>query len=106
MGQAGDRLDEDIIDMTRAACRIRPELIVACELPGYERGRPQSEVQKLICDAAMESGVPAQNIALSDSPVQAAAMVLAQAQPGDLLVLLALTQRVEVLRLVHKFVDG
>ncbi len=106
LGQAGDRLDGEIVDMTRAACRIRPEFIVACALPGFERGRPQSEVQTLILDAAIESGVPAQKTALSDSPAEAAATVLAHAQPGDLLVLLTLTQRQEVLRLVHTFVDG
>ena len=92
--------------MARAACRIQPDFVVACALPGFERGRPQSEVQKLICDAALACGVTTQKTALSDSPPEATATILAHAQPGDLLVLLTLTQREEVLSLVHQFVDG
>ena len=42
----------------------------------------------------------------NDDETRSTATVLAQAQPGDLLVLLALTQREEVLRLVHKFVGA
>ena len=106
MGQAGDRLDGDIVDMARAACRIQPDFVVACALPGFERGRPQSEVQKLIHDAAIESGVSALKTVLSDSPEEGTETLLGQAQRGDLLVLLTLTQRQEVLRLVHEFVDG
>jgi len=106
IGQAGDRSDKDIADMVRAACGIRPDAILACALPGYERGRPQSEVQAVIRKAATESGVRPENIVDHDNPVDAAASALAHAQAGHLLVFLALTQREEVLQLVHNFVDG
>ncbi len=105
MGQAGDRLDQDITDMAAAACGIQPDVILACALPGFERGRPQSEVQDLIRDAAIKAGVAAENIRYFDSPSQAATFALGKARDGDLLVFLALTQREEVLEMVHEFVN-
>jgi cyanophycin synthetase len=105
MGQAGDRLDKDIIDMARAACGLNPDVILACALPGYERGRPQSEVQSLVRQCGLEAGVPEENIVDFDSPGEAAEAALESAKSGDLLVFLALTQREEVLDLVHRFVD-
>ena len=89
--------------MIRAACSMNPDAILACALPGYERGRPQSEVQDLIRQTAMDCGVADRDITCFDSPVEASRHALAQARPGDLLVFLALTQREEVLELVHEF---
>jgi UDP-N-acetylmuramyl tripeptide synthase len=103
MGQAGDRLDKDIEDLTRAACSMQPEHLLVSELPGYERGRETGVVSVLIRDAAIEAGVNAQAIALFSCPKEATQLALNQARPGDLLVLLALTQRKEALDLVHEF---
>ena len=41
---------------------------------------------------------------LFDSPVAAAAEALTEARAGDLLIFLALSQRQEVLDLVHRFI--
>jgi UDP-N-acetylmuramyl tripeptide synthase len=103
MGQAGDRLDKDIADLTRAACNMGPARLMICELPGYERGRAPMETPRLIRSIALEAGVPDTAMALYGTPVEAAAEALDQARPGDLLVFLALTQRREVLDLVHGY---
>ena len=103
MGQAGDRLDKDIGDLTRAACTMKPDRLLVCELPGYERGREPFTVPGVIREAALQAGVPADSITLFPGPKDATKQALEQARPGDLLVLLALTQRQEALALVHEF---
>jgi UDP-N-acetylmuramyl tripeptide synthase len=106
MGQAGDRLDKDIRDLTRAACSMRPDHLLVSELPGYERGRETGVVSALIRESAIEAGVPEQAIERFPCPKEATKLALSQARPGDLLVLLALTQREEALALVNEFVQA
>jgi UDP-N-acetylmuramyl tripeptide synthase len=106
MGQAGDRLDKDIADLVRAASAMAPDRLLVAELPGYERGREPFEVPELIRDEAVAAGVPAEHIEIFPGPAEATADALHQARPGDMIVLLALTQRTEALALVHEFVDG
>lgn len=106
MGQAGDRLDEDIADLVRAACSVWPAQLLVAELPGYERGREPHEVPQLIRQEAIRYGIPEDAIEMFPSPGEATAEALARARPGDLLVLLALTQRKEALALVHEYLDS
>jgi UDP-N-acetylmuramyl tripeptide synthase len=106
MGQAGDRLDKDIADLVRAACTMRPAQLLVAELPGYERGREPFEVPELIRREAVKCGMPEDCIEILPAPGEATARALQQARPGDLLVLLALTQRKEALALVREFIDG
>ena len=104
MGQAGDRSDKDIRDMTNAGCSMSPDHLMICEMPGYERGREVGEATGIIRDAALDSGMEPSSISHHDSPPAAAQHALANAQPGDLIILLALTQREKVLEMVHEFV--
>jgi UDP-N-acetylmuramyl tripeptide synthase len=104
MGQAGDRLDKDIADYVRAACTMQPDRLLIAELPGYERGRAPFEVPKIIHRVALESGLLPAAIEEFTSPEEATADTLNHARPGDLIVLLALTQRNEALDLVHRFI--
>jgi len=104
MGQAGDRLDKDIADFVSAACKLQPDQLLACELPGYERGRKPGVVRALIRQYAIKEGVPGDAVSLFDSPLEGVEKALADAREGDCLVLLALTQRDEVLTLIEDFV--
>lgn len=106
MGQAGDRLDKDIADLVHAACSVWPSQLLVAELPGYERGRQPGEVPELIRREAVSYGIPENAIELFPAPGEATAEALSRARPGDLLVLLALTQRAEALALVHEFLEG
>lgn len=107
MGQAGDRLDQDIAGLVQAACAMQPDRVLVAELPGYERGRPAFEVPALIRRNALACGVPESRIALFPNPLEAVQDALADARGGDLLVLLTLTQRQEALALIREFVgDG
>jgi len=106
MGQAGDRLDKDIEALTRAACSMEPDQLMICELPGYERGREPFVVPGIIREAALQTGIADEAISLFPSPKNATGQALKQARPGDLLVLLVLTQRQEALALVHEFLGS
>jgi UDP-N-acetylmuramyl tripeptide synthase len=106
MGQAGDRPDKDIIDLAKAACSMGPSQLMVAELPGYERGREPFEVPELIRQEALRSGVSEKAIEIFPGPKEATAEALGRARQGDLLVLLALTQRNAALSLVHEFIGS
>ncbi len=103
MGQAGDRLNKDIDDLVRAVCELKPDRLLACELPGYERGRAAKEVPERIRAVAIGEGVSENAIRLFASPPEGVKEALAEAVSGDCLVLLALTQRDEVLDLIRDY---
>jgi len=105
MGQAGDRLDKDIEDLVRAVCELRPDRLLSCELPGYERGRESMVVAALIRDIAIREGIPEQAVSVFASPLEGVKDALENAREGDCLVLLALTQRDEVLALIREFIE-
>jgi UDP-N-acetylmuramyl tripeptide synthase len=104
LGQAGDRSDSDIAALTATACAMSPDLLLISEMPGYERGRAPGETPALIRDAALGAGVDEQAISIFPSPVAAVDYALEAARPGDLLILLALTKREEVLERIHRYV--
>ena len=106
MGQAGDRSDEDIAALVRAGCSMRPDRLLVSELPGYERGREPFTVPRLIRRDALDCGLAEEQIEIFPEPREATRHALDQARGGDLLVLLALTQRQEALALVHELVGS
>jgi len=106
MGQAGDRTDREIAGLVRAACGMNPRHLLVTELPGYERGRDSFEVPQLIREHALACGLDASRIGIYPDPLAATEQALKWARPGDLLVLLALTQRREMLALIHSFIEG
>ena len=106
MGQAGDRADKDIGDLVAAVCELKPDQLLVCELPGYERGRQTGEVPVLIREFAVAEGVSRDAVTVFSSPLEGVRTALADAKEGDCLVLLALSQRDEVLALIRAFVEN
>jgi cyanophycin synthetase len=104
MGQAGDRTDKDIADFVKAACDLDPRPLLVCDMPGYDRGREAGVVPELIRKTALDAGVAEQDVASFKTPVDGVQYALSNARQGDCLVLLALTQRDEVLEMVRSFV--
>ena len=100
LGQAGDRSDEAIRDLARAAWELRPDYIVVKELPEMLRGRQLGEVPAVLEDELRRLGVPAAHLERADSELEAVNRALAWARPGDLLVLLVHKHRDEVVRML------
>ena len=94
--QAGDRSDALIRDLVHSAMAANPDRLVVCEIPGYERGRATGEVSALIARFAIDMGMPESAILFADDPKKGTEKAIGWARSGDLLLLLALTQRDEV----------
>jgi cyanophycin synthetase len=102
LGQAGDRDDEAIRELARAAWPLRPDRIVVKELPEMLRGRNPGEIPALLKDELLRLGAAPGSVTLAGTELEGIREALAWAQPGDLLVLLAHTQRTEVLALLDR----
>ena len=63
-------------------------------------------VPGLIRKFALESGISEESIDIFACPKEATEQALMNALPGDLLVLLALTQRQEALALIHEYLKA
>ncbi|HEV2855280.1 MAG TPA: Mur ligase family protein [Thermoanaerobaculia bacterium] len=100
IGQAGDRDDEAVRDLARAAWTFRPDHVIVKELPEMLRGRKPGEVPAILEDELLRLGAPPESVTRTDSELEAVREALGWARPGDLLVLLVHTQRDEVLRLL------
>jgi len=102
VGQAGDRDDEAIRALVRAAFRLRPDAVVVKEMTGYLRGRPEGEIPRLIEDELKRLGADPASIVHAGSEVEAAQWALSWARPGDLLVLTTHASRGEVFDLIDR----
>lgn len=100
LSQPGDRSDQNIHDATAAALRFQPDHIVVAEISDYLRGRALEEVPRLIEEAASDCGKDPEDITRVRSPAEGVELILQQAQPGDLVLLLVLSDRECVFKLL------
>jgi len=89
-GQAGDRTDELIRDLARDAWEIGLDRVIVSELPKYYRGREPSEVFAIISDELKKQGATDEQIGHNDKELETFEEALSWAQPGDLVIMLAL----------------
>lgn len=101
IGQAGDRSDEAIREIALAAWHSGADRIVIKEQPTHLRGRELGEIPRILHQALIEVGCPEERIGHAASELEAAKQALDWAQDGDLLLLLILDQREEVLELLR-----
>jgi cyanophycin synthetase len=106
LGQAGDRDDEALRDFVRAALPFQPDRIVVKELPEMLRGRQPGEVPAILEDELRRLGIPQERIERAGSELEGVQKALAEARPGDLVVLLVHTQREEVLEVIRAWVGS
>jgi UDP-N-acetylmuramyl tripeptide synthase len=102
MGQAGDRSDEAIRALARAAWALAPDHVVVKELTEYLRGRPLGEVSQLLAEEFTRLGLPEEAITRAAGEIEGMRAALEWARPGDLLVLAIHQDRAAVL----DFLDG
>lgn len=100
IGQAGDRTDDAIRGLARAAWALEPDLLLVKELGGYLRGRAEGEVPRLIVDELRRAGVPDSRFEVHESELAAVRRAIDWAEPGDLLVLLVHEDRQGVMELL------
>ncbi len=89
-GQAGDRPDELIRELARDGWAIGLQHVVVSELATYHRGREPGEVYGIIRDELIRSGASAEQIEHRDEETESLAAALDWAEPGDLVIMLAL----------------
>jgi UDP-N-acetylmuramyl tripeptide synthase len=102
IGQAGDRSDEAIRELARAAWKLRPDHVVVKEMETYLRGRPPGQVPALLADEFSRLGVSEEAISWAGPEIAGVRRALEWARPGDLLVLAVHEDRPAVLDLLDR----
>ncbi len=102
LGQAGDRSDEDIRELTKIVWQTQPDRYIVKEIEGLSRGRAPGEVQALIVNELHALGTPRAAVATADSEIDSVIDALNWAQAGDFLVLLVLKDRKAVLAVLER----
>jgi UDP-N-acetylmuramyl tripeptide synthase len=87
VGQAGDRDDDAIRELARAAHALRPDHVVVKEMEKYRRGRARGEVPGLLIAELRRLGVPDAAISTAADDLGALRGALRWARPGDLLLM-------------------
>jgi cyanophycin synthetase len=106
VGQAGDRSDEAIRALARAAWTLSPDHVVVKEMTEYLRGRPVGQVSQLLADEFSQLGLPEDAIFRASGEVEGVRAALEWARPGDLLVLAVHQDRAAVLDLLEALKDS
>ena len=89
-GQAGDRPDPLIREMTRDARAIGLDQVMISELATYHRGREHGDVFAVIKDELIAAGASESQIEHHEEELDSFAAALAWAESGDLVIMLAL----------------
>ena len=97
---AGDRSNAEIHAMTTSSMAMQPDLVWACELPNYLRGREVGEIPNIIKDAVLEYGLNDERVRYQDSPLAGAEDIIKQLQEDDLVFMMALSDRDEIAALL------
>ncbi len=97
-GQAGDRPDDLIREMTRDAWAIGLDHVMVSELAVYHRGREHGDVFAVIQGEMLNCGARPEQIEHFEEEVDAFAAALAWARPGDLIIMLALGGAAPILK--------
>ena len=89
-GQAGDRPDASIAELTRDAYAIGLDRVIVSELAQYHRGRERGDVFGIIREELLRRGLSESAIEHHDEELESFSAALAWAAPGDLVIMLAL----------------
>ena len=97
VGQAGDRGDEAIRELARAAWLLSPDRVVLKELPTLYRGREPGTVRAVLAGEFRRLGLPAEELVEVDTELEALEAALRWAEPGDMVVMLTHEDRPAVM---------
>jgi UDP-N-acetylmuramyl tripeptide synthase len=102
VGQAGDRGDEAIRALARAAWALKPDRVVVKDMETYLRGRTPGEVPGLLADEFLQLGLPSGALSRVGPEIEGVRTALEWARAGDLLVLAVHENRRAVLNLFDR----
>jgi UDP-N-acetylmuramyl tripeptide synthase len=102
LGQAGDRNDEAIRELARAAWTLQPDHVVVKDMETYLRGRAPGEVPRLLAEEFSRLGLSDDAISWAGPEMAGVRRALEWAQPGDLLVLAVHQDRAAALALLDR----
>ena len=94
--QAGDRPDDLIRELARNAWEKGLDRVIVSELAHYYRGRGPGEVYGLIRDELLRCGAREDQIEHNAEEIESFESALAWAEPGDLVIMLALERSPEL----------
>lgn len=94
--QAGDRSDENIRALARTVWETGPDRVIAADVEPYLRGRAPGEVPALIRDELLRCGADPEAVQTAPSPVEGTVAAATWAEPGDVLLLMILSGRADV----------
>ncbi len=94
--QAGDRPDDLIRELARNAWEKGLDRVIVSELAHYYRGREPGAVFGLIRDELLSCGATADQIEHNDEEIESFDSALAWAEPGDVVIMLALERSPEL----------
>lgn len=101
IGQAGDRSDTDIRDLTNGALKFDPNVVVTMDMEDYLRGREWGETAAIIKEECMKKGIAEEFIPHFQSPSEGAQHIIDQLEEGDLVLLLALAERDKIFKMLE-----
>ena len=106
IGQAGDRDDESIRELARAAWVARPDRIVVKELARHLRGREAGEVPAILTEEFLRLGASEDRLVVVDSEMAGVREALGWARTGDLILLPVQGDRDETLDLLRRLEEA
>lgn len=100
-GQAGDRPDDLIRELARSAWESGLDQVFVSELAKYHRGREEGEVYGVIRDELLECGARPEQVGHRMEEIESLEAAMEWAQPGDLIVMLALERSAALYELLR-----
>ncbi len=101
-GQAGDRPDDLIRELARSAWQSGLDQVFVSELEKYHRGREEGEVYGVIRDELLQCGAGSGQVGHRMEEIESLQAAMEWAQPGDLVVMLALERSAELYELLQE----
>jgi UDP-N-acetylmuramyl tripeptide synthase len=95
-GQAGDRPDDLIQELARAAWKSGLDRVFVSELAKYHRGREEGAVYGVIRDELIRCGAESDQVEHNMEEIESLDSAMQWAEPGDLIVMLALERSPEL----------
>ncbi|MBT8108547.1 MAG: Mur ligase [Gammaproteobacteria bacterium] len=105
-GQAGDRPDDLISELARSAWESGLDQVFVSELARYHRGREAGEVYGVIRDELLACGAQPEQVGHRMEEIHSLEAAMEWAQPGDLVVMLALERSAALYELLRARSDA